>query len=265
MRWALTLPPFRPPLRPACSSGLSGSCGVSSTASSTMAAARRLRSDGFLDRLAMAQSVASESGSSNRPSRVPPGSQERPSKRRAGSMSSAPASLTSVSTRAVLASLDLANGGAMQGGADCGLFLRETDLSAALGEIAAEPFREAHHASSRCAWRAGHKDCDSPPLILSRPHFSRAATARFTASGSSNSRASSGRVRATGSPARRRAKIARWTAKLRRDSPRLGSGCIGRFRLSVPGARAFHRRGRHFVWVEANLARDQRRVGLFPK
>jgi hypothetical protein len=43
---------------------------------------------------------------------------------------------------------------------------------------------------------------------------------------------------------------------------RIRFACIGRFRLSVPGARTFHRRGRHFVCDEAKLARNQRRVGV---
>jgi hypothetical protein len=77
MRSARIFPPLFPPARPARACGLSGSGGISLVASPTMAAASRFRSAGFLDRLAMTQSVASWSGL-NRPRRKSPAARRCP-------------------------------------------------------------------------------------------------------------------------------------------------------------------------------------------
>ncbi len=129
----------------------------------------------------------------------------------------------------------------MEAGTNAKVFLRQSSPFSAVTQIRTEPPCDlhVHHASSRWASRAafvGHSDRYLPPLTSSKPQLARDAMACLTA-WSPKMGASSDGIRAIGSLSRSKARIARWTAKFLRDSPRLGSGCIGRsaFRCQAGG------------------------------
>ena len=101
-RSARTAPPLLPPARPARASALSCSCGASSVASPTIAAARRFKSAGFFDCFAIDQRVAPAGAESSSLTMKRPGSPTRGGSQRIGPSNSppliphAPASFTKV-------------------------------------------------------------------------------------------------------------------------------------------------------------------------